>query len=391
MTVVARPAILLLPVIYLGFISLGLPDGTLGVAWPRMHPELALPIGLAGTLLLLGTALSAVSSFASGAILGRFKVGPVVMVSGALTGAGLLLIAHARGAGWLFLAMVPLGLGAGAVDAGLNGYVARHYGGRHMSWLHACWGVGATVGPLVVTSSLDGAGGWRGGFLAIALAQLALALVFAATLRLWARAPERRDPAGVDSGGRAAPTTRADSRAGFFAVLTFGLYVGVEATTGLWASSILVTGRGIDPTAAGLCATGYYGAIMAGRLLFGFVVERVGNRRLVALGAGLALVGALGFAFAATAGAAGLALALVGLGFAPIYPCLMHEAPRRFAPGEALIVIGRQSSASFVGGALAPALAGWLAQQAGVNSIPWMVVAGVLAMAATIRRVDRLT
>ena len=141
-----RASRLLLPVIYLGFISLGLPDGSLGVAWPQMHETLSLPIGLAGPLLLFGTLIGAGSSLNSARLIRRFTTGPVVMVSCALTGIGLLLIANAPAVGWLWLAAGVMGLGAGAVDAGLNGFVAKHYEGRHMSWLHACWGVGATGG-----------------------------------------------------------------------------------------------------------------------------------------------------------------------------------------------------------------------------------------------------
>jgi len=141
---------LLLVIVYLAFISIGLPDGTLGVAWPEMHQSLGLPIGMAGLLILVVTLLSAVSSFVSGPIINRFGTGPVVMVSGFATGLALLIYAQANHFYWILLAAAPLGFGAGAVDAGLNGFVARHYSGRHMNWLHACWGIGATGGPLIM-------------------------------------------------------------------------------------------------------------------------------------------------------------------------------------------------------------------------------------------------
>ncbi|HOG93326.1 MAG TPA: MFS transporter, partial [Opitutaceae bacterium] len=193
---------LLLPVIYLGFVSLGLPDGTMGVAWPKMHRDLALPVGLAGVLMLWVTMLAAFSGFSSGAVLRRVKTGPVVLISCLLTGTALLMLAEARSIVWLLLAAVPLGLGAGSVDTALNGYVARHYTGRHMNWLHACWGIGATCGPLLMTRALASAAGWRGGYWIIGSIQLVLAAIFLCTLPLWSSQPEivRDKSADVASG-----------------------------------------------------------------------------------------------------------------------------------------------------------------------------------------------
>ncbi|HLP26954.1 MAG TPA: MFS transporter, partial [Acidobacteriota bacterium] len=184
-----RAAGLLLIIIYLGFISLGLPDGTLGVAWPAVYPELGLPVGLAGALMLVGTLMTATAGFSSGWIGARFRTGPVLFVSCLLTAGAMLLLSRAQSAVLLFVAAVPLGLGGGAVDAGLNGYVARHYSGRHMNWLHACWGIGATVGPLLMGQALASTHGWRGGYLWIGSIQLGLALLFFATLSLWEKVP----------------------------------------------------------------------------------------------------------------------------------------------------------------------------------------------------------
>ncbi|MGH8021916.1 MAG: MFS transporter [Opitutaceae bacterium] len=387
-----RASALLLPVIYLGFISLGLPDGTFGVAWPRMHVGLGVPVGLAGTLALVGTLLSAASSFAAGRITARFQTGPVVLVSCVLTGSGLMLVSQAQSMAWLWLAAVPLGLGAGAVDAGLNAYVARHYSGRHMNWLHACWGIGATCGPLLMTQAIAGSAGWRGGFLLLGGIQLSLAVVFLLSLRLWSAVPARTLAAShehvqIDS----LPTTPANSAAGWLSALIFTFYVAVEGTAGLWAGSILVIGRGINQEAAGICVAVYYGLITAGRVLVGFVVDRWGNRRLVTLGLIVAFAGGLLFTQAADPLLAGCALAALGLGFAPVYPCLMHEVPRRFAPQAAMVVIGRQSGAAYFGGAFAPAAAGWLAETASLDGIPWALIGGLLLLAAAIRWLNRIT
>lgn len=386
-----RVYLLLLAIIYLGFISLGLPDGTLGVAWPQVHTELGLPIGLAGTIMIVVTLLAAASGFSSGRLVGRFNTGPVVLVSCVLTGLALVLISRAQAFGWLLLAAVPLGLGAGAVDASLNGYVARHYTGRHMNWLHACWGIGATCGPLVIAESLTRAGGWRSGYLLLGGTQLSLALIFLLTLRLWNKVPERRMALHAAGEGGRTPGTAANSAAGWLSAAIFALYVAVEMTTGLWASSILVVSRGFSQETAGFCTAAYYGSITIGRILVGTIVDRWGNRRLVAAGGFVALIGAMLFALAArTTPVAAGALILMGLGFAPVYPCLMHEVPRRFAPEAVQAVIGRQSGAAGLGGAILPAAAGWIAQLS-LEAVAGTVIVGIGVLMLAIQRLNRIT
>lgn len=386
----ARAAFFLLPVIYLGFISLGLPDGSLGVAWPRMHRELGLPIGVAGAVVAVGTVFSAGAAFSSGKILARFKTGPVVLVSCALAGSGMLVISQAQGLASLFVAAVPLGLGAGAVDACLNGYVARHYRGRHMNWLHACWGIGAMCGPLVMAPLLGSVSGWRHGYFAIGTAQLSLAAIFFLTLPLWDQVPENAATGPAGTGATKLPTAGANSPAGWLSAAIFVIYVAVETTAGLWAGSILVVSRGIGPESAAMCVAAYYGSITGGRIAFGWVVEHWGNRRLIAFGTSLALLGAVVFAVASNGLIAAIGLVLLGLGFAPIYPCLMHEVPRRFSPEAVQVVIGRQSGAAAIGAATLPAVAGWLAGIS-LESIVWIVIAGVLGLIAAIRRLNRIT
>lgn len=385
-----RAAFFLLLIIYLGFISLGLPDGTLGVAWPPLHTELSLPIGLAGTLVIVATLLSGVAAFSSGKIISRIGTGPLVLASCVLTGSALMLIAHAQNFVWLLIAALPLGFGAGAVDAGLNGYVARHYSGRHMNWLHACWGIGATCGPLIMARALGTGAGWRSGYFAIATVQLSLAILFLLTVRLWTIVPERNIHASAGPAGARPPTTTANSPAGWLSAAIFAIYVAVEMTTGLWAGSILVESRKIAPASAALCVSAYYGSITLGRIGVGFVVDRWGNRRLIAIGTMLAIAGATLFAFATNTGLAAAALVVLGLGFAPVYPCLMHEVPQRFSPEAVQTVIGRQSGAAAIGAAILPAAAGVLAPFS-LESIAWTVIAGVLVLTATIRRLDRLT
>lgn len=385
-----RSGLLLLAVIYAGFISLGLPDGTLGVAWPEAYPELALPVGMAGTLMTIITSLAAFSGFVSGRVIARFKTGPVVLVSCLLTGGALVALSEARGLLWLYGAGIPLGLGAGAVDAGLNGFVARHYSGRHMNWLHACWGIGATCGPLVMGWAIAAGHGWRGGYATLGVMQLALAAVFLVTLPRWASAPAPVVLTGNESGSLSSPRAlhTAGSLVGWLSPAIFAVYVAAEMTVGVWAGTILVVARGFTAEVAAIGTAVYFGTITIGRITTGFVVARWGNRRCVNVGAGLALLGAVGFAAAATVPVALGSLALLGLGFAPIYPCLMHEVPRRFVPEAVQTVIGRQSGGAYVGAAFVPAAAGALAGWS-LAAIPWLVSAVVAVMIAGVRELDR--
>lgn len=383
-----RRAFVLLLVIYLGFISLGLPDGTLGTAWPAIYPELDLPLGLAGTILTVATILTACSGFSSGRIIARWGTGPVVLVSCLLTASALLLLSRAQGAGWLYAAAIPLGLGAGAVDAGLNGYVAKHYSGRHMNWLHACWGIGATAGPFVIGWALAHGHGWRGGYVIISSVQFSLAALFLLTLGLWAKVPERAgDHARAEA---SAPTLRANSFAGWLSPVIFALYVAAEFTIGLWAGTVLVARRGLAPDTAALCIAGFYGALTAGRIAAGFVVGRWGNRHVVMGGAALAALGMTFFALSTHPLLAGASLAVAGLGMAPVYPGLMHEVPRRFAPESVQTIIGWQSGGASLGAALLPAVAGWVAQHS-LAAVPWMVIGVLVMLVAAIQQLDRIT
>jgi MFS family permease len=388
-----RASRLLLPVIYLGFVSLGLPDGTLGVAWPRMHVDLAQPLQAAGWIMVVATLLSATASLTSGRILRRFGTGPVVLASCLLTGGAILATSQVPNFQLLLLAAVPLGLGAGAVDAALNGFVARHYTGRHMNWLHACWGIGATSGPLIMTRALASPQGWRGGYLAISFIQLGLAAIFALTLRLWRDVPEAGSHSGAPSASATGTTAgcRANSEAGWLSAAIFVLYMATELTMGLWANSILVVGRGIPQAAAGLCVSAFYAAITVGRIANGFVVDRLGNRRLVTGGAILALIGVALFAVAPSALSAGTSLCLMGVGLAPIYPGLMHEVPRRFVPEAVFTIIGRQSGATCLGAAVCPLAAGWLSVRLPLEAIGWAVALSALLLLVAIRRLDRIS
>jgi fucose permease len=375
------PHITLLAIIYLAFISLGLPDSVLGVAWPAMRVSLGQPLAAAGLVGLIVTGCSVVSSMASAAVLKRLDTGRVVMISGFLTGLGLLGFAWAPSMGWVLLCAIPLGLGAGSVDTALNHFVADHYASRHMNWLHACWGVGATIGPVIMGAALVGASGWQGGYRVIAAMQLVLALLFLATLGLW-KHEHAVPPASRDAAAPLLARRQVPGWAAWLAPVLYLVYATIEVGTGLWAASILVDGRGFDAPTAGLWVSCFFGAIMGGRFAIGLVSARLGNRRLVRLGTWTAMIGALVFAMPGLPAAVSLGgLMLLGLGGAPIYPSLMHETTRRFDADTARTVVGRQVAFASAGAALGPASLGLLGAHVGLGAVmPAILLALVLLL-----------
>jgi fucose permease len=381
---------LLLATVYLAFISLGLPDSVLGVAWPGMRASLGQDLASAGLITLVLTVGSALSSFVGGRVLARWGTGPVVTVSGLLTGLALLGFALSPSFALLLLLAVPLGLGAGAVDARLNQFVAAHYSARHMNWLHGCWGVGATLGPLIMASALTSATGWRQGYLWIGGVQLGLVLLFVLVLPLW-----QRHQAQSVASAAVSPTTPkgpAPTLALWLAPALYLAYAAVEISIGLWAGSLLVDGRGLDAKTAALWVSCFFGAIMLGRFATGLLTLRLGNRQLVRLGIAVASVGAALFASNALPAPLSLAgLVLLGLGCAPIYPCLMHETARRFEPVTAAKVISRQVGFAYVGAAIVPAALGYLATAAGLGAIMPALLAALLLLLLMSEALNRIT
>lgn len=368
----------LLTIIYLAFVSLGLPDGILGVAWPSMRGELGQPLDRVGFIVTLLLWLSALSSITSGVVLRRWGTGAVTAISGLMTGLALLGYALAPGFWWLLLFTIPLGLGQGAVDSGLNLYVANHYSARHMNWLHCFWGVGASGGPMVMTLAL-GLSTWRLGYGVIAGMQLALAglLWWSVRVGLW-----HRGTRSADAGEEAAPKgilTSSVHQA--VAVLLFFLYVGMEYAMGLWLNSLLVESRHVAAYKAGLVVSAFYAAIMAGRFLSGVVVSRTGNMGIIRGGlllsaGGLACLWLSGSLMGMLAGAV-----LTGLGFAPVYPCLMHETPRRFRADVTTRLMGWQVGAACLGGSLVSSGLGVFMAQ---TSLEWLcpVLLGLVIVTA---------
>ncbi len=388
----------LLAVIYLAFVSLGLPDSVLGVAWPSMRSGFAAPLEGAGLIAVILTTCSAVSSVFSGPVNARFGTGRVVLISSALTAAGLMGYSLAPSYWWVLVAALPLGFGQGAVDSSLNGYVASHYSSRHMNWLHASWGIGATAGPVIMTALMAGGPGWRSGYRAISLVQASLALLFALTLGLWnGRGVKADDGAhGHVPGSGGAPGSRTRIRGlaraePWVQISMYLLYAACEFTVGIWTVSMLIESRGVDPSVAGFWISLYYGGITAGRVLTGTVADRLGNRFMVRSGLALALVGAVLLGIRANPYLALPGLLLLGLGFAPVYPCLMHETPRRFDEDTYRTVIGFQVAAACLGASVLPGFVGLAASRASLEILAPCVLGFIVALLALGEWLNRRT
>ena len=378
---------LLLAIIYMAFISLGLPDGLLGAAWPSMVPELGAPVSFAGVIFVIISVGTVVSSLLSQRLNLRFGPGRVTAVSVAMTAAALFGFASSRSVWQLCLWAVPYGLGAGSVDACLNNYVALHYASRHMSWLHCMWGIGASVGPYIMGAVLSAGRHWSAGYRCIGVIQLALTAVLLLSLPLWKRS-------GGDGEGEKAKPLRLGA---IFAIpgakpllLAFFCYCALEQTMGLWAGSYLALYRGFTPEQAAGFAGLFYLGITLGRALNGFLTFRFSDSFLTRTGFAVVALGiaAVLLPLGETAALAGLAL--VGLGCAPVYPCIIHATPERFGAERSQAVIGILMAGAYLGNCLMPPLFGLIANHVSIGLLPPYLLALLAAMALSHRQAVRI-
>ncbi|KZZ85725.1 MFS transporter [Bacillus sp. SJS] len=383
-----------LMIIYLAFISLGLPDSVLGAAWPVMQGDLGEPMDRAGLLFMTIAAGTIVSSLASGKILDRFGTGPVTLVSCLMTAGGLLGFSIAPSLIWLMICAIPLGLGAGAIDTGLNNYVAIHYKAHHMSWLHCFWGAGATLGPIIVAQSISADSSWRNGYLMIALIQIALAAVLFFTLPLWKRAAGRSEPVKEETAEVEQPSGKPVKaykiKGVHLALFSFLFYCGAEAAIGLWGSSFLVNMKGLPAATAAQWVSIYYGGITVGRFITGFITLKVSNRMLILAGQGIALAGAMLLVLPLPAGFALAGFVLTGLGLAPIFPCMMHETPVHFGKTHSQTIVGYQMAFAFTGNTFLPPMLGIVSAHTTIGIFPLFIVAAIGAMLFSSERLNRL-
>ena len=378
-------ASLLLPVIYLAFISLGLPDALLGSAWPSMYTELGASLSWAGIVSMIISAGTIVSALCSERLNLRLGTGGVTFLSVMLTAVALLGFSLSTSFWQLCLWAVPYGLGAGSVDAALNNYVALHYESRHMSWLHCMWGVGASIGPVIMGRALAG-GTWQGGYRTIALLQFALTAVLLLSLRLW-----KRPQANVEGADfKPHPIPELLRRPGVPQVLLcFFCYSALEATAGMWAASYCTLVRGIDAETAARWASLFYVGITIGRGVCGFLTMKISDQNMIRLGQALIAAGVVLILAPLGQGTLFAGLITVGLGCAPIYPSIIHETPVNFGRDVSMSMTGLQMATAYVGSCLMPPLFGLLAQYVTPMLYPWflaVILALMFVMAESLHR-----
>ncbi len=357
---------------YIAFISLGLPDGLLGIAWPSVRGDFHIPLDALGMLLVASTSGYLASSFLSGRLISRMGVGGVLAASCALTG-GVFLLYTVVPAWWMMVLLgIGAGLGAGAIDAGLNTYVAANFGEGLMQWLHASYGIGVTLSPLIMTTAINSFQSWRLGYAVVGIAQLALGGGFLFTLPLWTQKPsgaaEATEPSLTDYKTPYLNTLR--QPAVWLSLLLFFLYTGAEVSLGTWAYTLLTESRGIPSRAAGLWAGSYWAMFTIGRILAGLYAKKVGIHLLVRGSLLAALTGAALLWWNPSDTVSLVGVALVGFAIAPIFPALVSGTSQRVGPMYAINTIGMQMGAAGLGTATIPGLVGVLADRISLEVVP---------------------
>lgn len=362
---------LLLAIIYLAFISLGLPDSLLGAAWPSMYPEFQVPVSYAGIISMVIALGTVISSLMSDRLTKRLGAGLVTAISVAMTALALFGFSFSHSFWMLILWSIPYGLGAGSVDAALNNYVALHYKSRHMSWLHCMWGVGASAGPYIMGFALSHGQNWNGGYRYIGILQVILTFILFISLPLWKK--EKKDAASESD----ATSDHILTLREIFAIpgvksvmLMFFCYSAIEQTSGLWASSYLVLHKGVAPETAATFASLFYIGITIGRAISGFITMKLNDTQMIRLGQGIIFLGVLALFLPLGSTISLIGFILIGLGCAPIYPCIIHSTPDHFGADRSQAIIGVQMASAYVGTCLMPPVFGLIANNITVALLP---------------------
>ena len=374
---------LLLAVIYLAFISLGLPDSLIGAGWPVMHEQLGVPVAYAGIITMIISVGTIVSSLLSDRLTRALGAGLVTTISVAMTAAALLGFSVSGSFWMLCLWALPYGLGAGAVDAALNNYVALHYASRHMNWLHSFWGVGASISPFIMSFALTHNLGWEGGYRTVGYIQIAITVVLILSLPLWKKPSRNSNEVTSTESPDSKPADGAPIRLkealkirGVKQMLiAFLAYCAFESSSTIWSSTYLVQQREVMPATAAAFASLYLLGITAGRFLSGFVSDRLGDRQMIRIGLTTAGLGYLLIALPLPFDTLALAgLVIAGFGSAPVYPAIIHATPVNFGRDNSQAIIGIQMAAAYTGTALFPPLYGVLSQWIGMWLFPFFLL-----------------
>jgi len=361
---------LLLVIIYLAFISLGLPDSMLGAAWPSMYDGLGVPVSYVGAISMIIALGTILSSLGSDRLAHRLGTGKIVLISVATTAIALFGFSISNTFLELCLWALPYGLGAGSVDAALNNYVAINYKSRHMSWLHCMWGVGATVGPYIMGHYLIQGRSWSAGYQSIGVIQIALTAILLFSLPLWKKQKDKNESAPQQDKKRLSLKEVVSIIGVKEVMLCFFLYCALEQTTGLWASSYLTMYKGIAPELAASYAGLFFIGITIGRAISGFMTFRLSDAKMIRLGSGIILLGIICMLLPLSQSISLVGLILIGLGCAPIYPCIIHSTPALFGESRSQAVIGVQMASAYIGTCLMPPLFGVLAKTLRISLLP---------------------
>ena len=380
---------LLLALIYMAFISLGLPDGLLGSAWPVMHTEMAVPEAYMGIVSMIISGGTIVSSLFSDKITRRLGTGLVTALSVSLTAGALLGFALSDRFIWLCVLGVPYGLGAGAVDAALNNYVALHYSSRHMSWLHCSWGIGASIGPYIMGWALTTQHGWPLGYSAVFALQVVLTAVLFLSLPMWKKRGGTTDVTSEDYEAPIGVKDAVKIRGVKPILLAFFSYCALESTACLWASSYLVDQHGMDKPNAATFALLYFAGITVGRFLNGFVADTFGDKTMIRVGLAIQAT-ALVLILIPSVHTALVGLCVLGLGCAPVYPSIIHSTPTHFGRENSHAIVGIQMAFAYCGATFMPPVFGVLGQGIGMWFYPVFMGAFALLELAMTERVNRV-
>ncbi|MBQ9250589.1 MAG: MFS transporter [Oscillospiraceae bacterium] len=383
---------MLLLIIYIAFISLGLPDSLLGSAWPVMYQELGVGLSASGTVFMIIAAGTVVSSLCSDRLIRRFGTGKITAVSVLTTAVAMLGFSFSHRFWLLCLWAVPYGLGAGSVDAALNNFVALHFESRHMSWLHCMWGVGASLGPTIMGAVLYRGGLWNSGYRVISLLQFVLVAVLFGSLPLWRQKTAGAETSEGEAKGEVLHLPALVRLPGAKeTMLCFFCYCALEQTTGLWASSYLVTARGVAEITAARCGSLFYLGITLGRAVSGFVTMKLNDDQMVHLGEGIIALGVLCILIPAANALALLGFVLVGLGCAPVYPSMIHATPAHFGRERSQAIVGVQMASAYMGTSLMPPFFGLLIRWTGTRFLPVYLGVLLLLMAYMHSRIGAVT
>lgn len=370
---------LLLAIIYVSFISLGLPDALLGSAWPTMYGEFGVPVSYAGAISMIIALGTIISSLMSDRLTHKLGTGRVTAISVAVTAIALLGFSVSNSFWMLCLWAIPYGLGAGSVDASLNNYVALHYSSRHMSWLHCMWGVGASAGPYIMGYILSGGQHWTAGYRVIGILQIILTAILFFSLPMW-KGRKQTDGGETNAAKPLALGEVIKIKGAKEVMITFFCYCALEQTSGLWASSYLALYKGVSSETAAFFGSMFFIGITIGRAINGFLTMKYTDTQLVRLGQGIVGIGVAAMLLPMGQTASLIGLILVGLGCAPIYPCVIHATPAHFGAEKSQALIGVQMASAYAGICLMPPLFGLIANHISISLLPAYLLAILIAM-----------